>query len=128
LTVDNVLLWQTGFGGRTAFGKGHPEHDPHHYSAARMLERGEPDALLWISSFTAARAPGPAATPTVVLGRAGMTFQREPEVFIPVGTPGVDHPGHLFRTDRVVVLSLRQLRQSNVPSVAEAIAAIEAAL
>jgi formylmethanofuran dehydrogenase subunit B len=128
VTADSVLLWQTGFATRTAFGRGHPEHDPHHYAAARMLERGEADVLLWVSSFTTTRAPEPAAAPTVVLGRAGMQFDREPEVYIPVGTPGLDHPGHLFRTDRVVVLSLRQLRPATVPSVAEAIAAIEAAL
>jgi formylmethanofuran dehydrogenase subunit B len=57
-----------------------------------------------------------------------MTFEREPAVFIPVGTPGLDHAGHLFRTDRVVALPLRQLRESSLPSVAEAIAAIEVAL
>lgn len=56
-----------------------------------------------------------------------MPLKKEPAVFIPVGTPGVDHAGHLFRTDRVVAIPLRQLRQSSLPSVADAIGAIEAA-
>jgi len=57
-----------------------------------------------------------------------MRFEREPEVFIPVGVPGLDHAGHFFRTDKVVALPLRKLRESALPSVAEAAAAIEAAL
>jgi formylmethanofuran dehydrogenase subunit B len=49
-------------------------------------------------------------------------------VYVPVGTPGLDHAGHLFRGDRVVALPLRQLRPSSLPSAAEAIAAIQTAL
>ena len=63
-----------------------------------------------------------------MLGRTGMTCEREPEVFIPVGIPGVDHSGHLFRSDRVVALPLAGLRSSALPSVAQAIDAIDAAI
>jgi formylmethanofuran dehydrogenase subunit B len=128
LTADSVHLWQTGFGSRTAYGSGHPEYDPYHLSVAPLLQSGEADALVWISSFNEARTPPSCSAPTIVLGRAGMVCAREPEVFIPVGTPGMDHAGHLFRTDRVVALPLRQLRESSLPSVAEVIRAIEAAL
>jgi formylmethanofuran dehydrogenase subunit B len=128
LTSDSVQLWQTGFGGRTAFGQGVPQYDPYHHSAARLLDSGEADLLLWVSSFHASRTPPRTAVPTVVLGRSGMTFEREPAVYIPVGTPGIDHAGHLFRTDRVLVLPLSRLRASSLPSVADAILAIEAAL
>ena len=122
-----MALWQTGFGGRTAYGQGFPVHDAYHYSTTRILADGA-DLLVWISSFNEARTPPATAVPTVVLGREGMSFEREPAVFIPVGTPGLDHTGHLFRTDRVVALPLHRLRESALPSVAEAIAAIEAAL
>ena len=37
ITADSVLLWQTGFGGRTSFGQGIPDHDAYHYSTARLL-------------------------------------------------------------------------------------------
>jgi formylmethanofuran dehydrogenase subunit B len=127
VTADSVALWQTGYGSRTAYGQGAPDHDSYYYATARLLAGGA-DVLLWISSFNAARTPPATTLPTVVLGREGMTFEREPAVFIPVGTPGLDHAGHLFRTDRVVALPLRQLRESSLPSVAEAIAAIEVAL
>lgn len=128
LTADSVHLWQTGFGGRTSFGRGVPLHDPYHLSATRLLDGGEADLLVWVSSFQAGRTPPGTAVPTVVLGRAGMPFEREPAVYIPVGTPGLDHAGHLFRTDRVVVLPLQALRPSTLPSVADAIGAIETAL
>ncbi len=128
LTADSVHLWQTGFGVRTSLGRGKPDYDPYLYSALRLLQNGEADVLVWISSFNETRTPPSSTVPTVVLGRGGMVFEREPAVFIPVGTPGVDHAGHLFRTDRVVALPLRQVRESSLPSVAEAIAAIEAAL
>jgi formylmethanofuran dehydrogenase subunit B len=127
ITADSVSLWQTGFGGRTSYGQGVPEHDSYHYSTSRLLAGGA-DVMVWISSFNVARTPPATAVPTVVLGREGMAFEREPAVFIPVGTPGLDHPGHLFRTDRVVALPLSGLRESPLPSVTEAIAAIEAAL
>jgi formylmethanofuran dehydrogenase subunit B len=128
ITADMVLLWQTGFATRTSYGQGHPEHDPYHLSGERMLARGEVDALLWISSFNPERIPPDAKVPRIVLGHPAMTLAQEPEVFIPVGTPGVDHAGHMFRSDRVVALSLGRLRESTLPSTAEVLGAIESAL
>ena len=64
----------------------------------------------------------------VVLGTPGMSLARPPEVFIPVGTPGVDHAGRLIRCDSVVSLPLRNLGRSALPNVAEILAKIEAAL
>ena len=128
LTAESVLLWQSGFGTRTTFGQGRPEYDPYHLSADALLRRGDADVLLWVSSLSEVRLPPPTTVPTIVLGRSGMAFERAPEVFIPVGTPGLDHAGHLFRADRVVAVPLRGLRVSSLPSVAQAIDAIDAAL
>lgn len=127
-TANGVEMWQTGFPFRTRFGAGGPDYDPHHHSTERLLSSGEADALLWVSSFDERRAPPAAGVPTVVLGRPGMCFEREPDVFIPVGVPGLDHAGHFFRTDKVVALPLRKLRQSALPPVADVAAAVEAAL
>ena len=84
--------------------------------------------MVWVSSFSETRLPPRSGAPTIVLGRAGMVFEEEPAVYIPVGTPGIDHAGHLFRADRVVAVPLRGLRASHLPSVAQAIDAIDAAL
>jgi formylmethanofuran dehydrogenase subunit B len=127
LTADSVHLWQTGFGSRTSFGQGQPDHDSYHYSTARLLQDGGADVLVWISSFNEARIPPATAVPTVLLGRPGMVGEQQAAVFIPVGTPGLDHAGLMFRADRVVALPLQRLRKSALPSVADVIAAIEAA-
>ncbi len=128
LTANQVCAWQSGFPVRTGFGSGRPEYDPRHFSAQRMLQKNEADALLWVSSFNEKRAPPKTAAPTVVLGRSGISFSREPDVYIPVATPGIDHSGHVYRTDNLVALPLRKLRESTLPSVALAVAEIEKAL
>ncbi len=107
---------------------GHPEYDPQLFDAARLLQTGEADFLLWTSSFNPARIPPASPVPGVVLGCNGMAFDKEPDVYIPVATPGVDHAGHVFRTDNVVALRLRKLRDSALPSVAAAVNAIEQVL
>jgi formylmethanofuran dehydrogenase subunit B len=123
LTANEVHVWQTGFPVRTSLGVGHPEYDPYHYAAARLLARGEADALVWISSLSD-RPPPETDVATVVLGGAGLLPPREPEVFIPVGRPGVDHAAHLFRADKAVVVRLEALRSSRLPSVAQVVSAI----
>lgn len=128
ITADAVALWQTGFGLRSAFGRGEPEQDLHLNATGRLLASGEADLLVWISSFDPGRVAPATTLPLVVLGHPAMAPASEPAVFIPVGTPGVDHSAHLFRTDRVVALPLAALRRSELPSVAEALAAIEVAL
>ena len=45
-----------------------------------------------------------------MLAAAPLRFERQPEVHIPVGTPGIDHAGEIFRTDGVVALPLAALR------------------
>jgi formylmethanofuran dehydrogenase subunit B len=128
LTMNQVHLWQSAYALRSDFGGGEPDYDPFHNGAARLLDRGEADALMWISSFSAARLPPRTDVPTIVLGRADMKLTREPAVCIPVGVPGVDHAGHVARSDKVVTMRLGRLRESVLPPVAEVLAQIEAAL
>lgn len=127
-TANGVLTWQTGLPFRTSFATGIAVYEPHLNSTQRLLDSGEADALLWITSFNPTRLPPPTRLPTIVLAPPGAQFEREPDVFIPVGTPGVDHSGHYTRTDKVVALPLRKLRDIGLPSVAEVLAAVEAAL
>jgi len=126
-TANGVQMWQTGFPIRSRYARDGLDYDPQIFSAERMLAAGEADALLWVSSFDERRVPPEAGVPAIVLGRAGMKLAREPEVFIPVGTPGLDHAGHFFRSDKVVALPLRQLREPVAPSVEQVAAAITAA-
>ncbi|MBL8495412.1 MAG: hypothetical protein JNM37_14330 [Rhodocyclaceae bacterium] len=127
-TSNGVLLWQTGFPFRCSFATGAPVYDPYMNSSQRLLTSGEADALLWVSAYNPARLPTKVSVPTIVLAPPGAVFESEPDVYIPVGTPGVDHAGHYTRTDKVVALPLRKLREIGLPSVADVVASIEAAL
>jgi formylmethanofuran dehydrogenase subunit B len=122
--VNQVCGWQSGVPLRTSFATGAPDYDPHRHAASHLLEGGEADLLIWISSFGDLPPPEGAA-PVIVLGRASDAPARPPDVLIPVGTPGLDHAGSLFRTDGVVALPLRKLRDAGLPSVAGVIGLIE---
>jgi formylmethanofuran dehydrogenase subunit B len=126
-TASQVCAWLTGYPTRVSFARGFPEYDPYLNDTARLLKEGEADALVWVSSFSAAAAPA-AEIPAVVIGRSGMRFDKEPEVFIPVGVPGIDHAGHTYRCDTVVAMPLYPLRDCGLTSAASVLAAIERSL
>lgn len=128
LTANQVCGWTTGYPARVSFAKGFPEYDPYLFDSNAMLNNGEADTLLWVQAFNVKAIPPEMAVPTIVIGRAGMTFTQQPDVYIPVGTPGIDHAGHAYRTDNVVAIRLKKLRDSGLPSTADVISAIENAL
>ena len=127
-TANQVCGWTTGYPARVNFAKGYPEYDPFLNDSQVMLTNGEADALVWVHAYNATATPPRADLPTIVVGRSGMQFELEPDVFIPVGTPGIDHAGHVYRMDSVVALRLKKLRDSGLPSTAEVLNAIEQAI
>jgi len=127
-TVNAVSSWQSGYPMRTSFNRNAPDYDPYLNRGQRMLDDGEVDMLLWVSSFNTETTPPQTNAPTIVLGRSGMTFDNEPEVFIPVGVPGIDHVGRTFRCDSVVSVPLKKLRNSGLPSTFDVLTAVEQAL
>ncbi|WP_027149190.1 formylmethanofuran dehydrogenase subunit B [Methylobacter tundripaludum] len=127
-TANQVCGWTTGYPARTRFSSGYPEYDPFLNDANALLANGEADALVWVQAFNVKAVPPVTALPTIVIGRSGMTFAKEPDVFIPVGTPGIDHVGHAYRMDNVVAIRLKKLRESGLPSTSDVLNAIEQAL
>ena len=126
-TANQVCGWTTGYPARTRFSSGIPEYDPFLNDTNALLANGEADALVWVQAFNAKAVPPTTDLPTIVVGRSGMTFAKEPDVFIPVGTPGIDHAGHAFRLDNVVAVRLKKLRDSGLPSTSDVLNAIEQA-
>jgi formylmethanofuran dehydrogenase subunit B len=124
LTANAVHTWQAGVSLPASHANGRVDFDPHRYRMREVLARGEADCLLWISSLSADRPPQAFDGPVVVLGRADMQFDVEPAVFLPVATPGVDADGHLLRSDKVISLYLRRLREGRLASVAQALHAL----
>lgn len=127
-TANQVCGWTTGYPARVNFARGYPEYDPYLYDTQTMLNNGEADALVWVNAFNANALPPASDLPTIVIGRSGMSFAKQPDVFIPVGTPGIDHAGHAYRLDNVVAIRLKKLRDAGLPSTAEVLTAIEQAL
>lgn len=127
-TANQVCGWTTGYPARTRFSSGFPEYDPYLNDTNFLLANGEADALVWVQAFNTKAVPPVTALPTIVVGRSGMTFAKEPDVFIPVGTPGIDHAGHAYRMDNVVAIRLKKLRDSGLPSTFDVLNAIEQAL
>ena len=127
-TANQVCLWQTGYPVRLSFAGGTIEYDPHRYGLEEALASGEADALVWIASFDTTRCPPATNVPTIVLARSGMEIAPRPAVHIDVATPGLDHAGHMLRGDTVVAVRLRGLVDSQLPSVAEVVRDIGAAM
>ncbi len=127
-TANQVCGWTTGYPARTRFSSGFPEYDPFLNDTKLLLANGEADALVWVQAFNSKSVPPETTLPTIVVARSGMVFSKEPEVFIPVGTPGIDHAGHAYRMDNVVAIRLKKLRDSGLPSTADVLNAIEQAL
>ncbi len=128
-TANQVCGWQTGYPARMRFSSAIPEYDPFLYDIKQMFNNGEVDALVWVNAFNSSAVPPTGGQiPTIVVGRSGMEFETEPDVFFPVGTPGIDHSGHAYRLDNVVAIRLKKLRDSGLPTTAEVLTAIEQGL
>jgi formylmethanofuran dehydrogenase subunit B len=124
--ANQACTWQTGLPLRTSFGSGAPRHDSRLYATSRLTDARDIDALVWISTFQALHPPH-AGVPTIVISAAEAP-ERTVKVFIPVGTPGLDHAGAIFRMDAVVALPLVTLRHSRFPSAGDVLDRIDRAL
>ena len=124
--VNQVCAWQSGVPLRTSFAAGAPDHDPTRWSSAAALDTA--DCLLWLSAIGTQALPADWRGPTIALVRPGHPLPEGVSVAIPVGTPGLDHAGSVYRTDGVVALPVRALRDAGLPSAASVLDAIRARL
>ncbi len=116
--VNQLLLWRLGYPLRTAIRGQVSEHDPALFSTEAALR--DADVLVWVSAFRP-EPPPDFAGKVIAFAHPETRFARPPEVFIPVGTPGIDHAGTVYRMDSIVSLPLGALRVATLPSVAEAV-------
>ncbi len=120
--------WMTGFPVRTSFGRGFPEHDTWRFDARRLIESGEADAVLWISSYEASAPEWKRDPPLVALVSPHTAFAREPEVYIEVGCPGIDHDAADFDPAAFAIVARTASRPSEAPTAAAVIGHIAAHL
>ncbi|WP_207478751.1 formylmethanofuran dehydrogenase [Arenibaculum pallidiluteum] len=122
--ANQVCVWRTGFPLRTSFAGGTLRHDAGALSWEHHI--AECDAALWISALGAGPPDQNPDGPLILLCGTGEEPPTEPDVLIPVGTPGIDHPGHVFRGDAVVALRVGALVSRGLPSVETVLQGIEA--
>ncbi len=131
LTAQQVHTWLSGLPLRSRVGPRGLEHDPLRYGVARVLDDGSADALVWTGAFPATPPPA-TAWPRLLLVSAdvaatpGACGDESAAIVIPVASPGVQHGGHLFRTDTVVLMPLHPspsapIALAGLPSVARVV-------
>ena len=89
-------------------------------------EHTEHDAMLWVNSFSPEKMSPQTDKPLIVIGNSNIKLKAD--VFIPIATPGLDCSGTLFRVDSSVVLPLKKVRESTLPTLSEVVSQIEALL
>lgn len=118
MSAANVCAWLTGYPLHVSFAGKTLEYDPVRYRTRALLDDRTIDTLVWIDAF--GLTPPPPQQPGmkhIVIGAGSTEHATNADVFLPAGTPGVDHRGRLVRTDSVVSMQLDQLRQRSAPSV-----------
>lgn len=86
------------------------------------------DAVVWVNSYSPNAMPPAGTSPVIVLGAPDSQFDTAPAVFIPVATPGLDCNGQQFRVDGSVTLPLTAAKPSDLPTLSQVVALIEAQL
>lgn len=86
------------------------------------------DAVVWVNSYSPDAMPPAGTGPVIVLGAPDSQFDVAPAVFIPVATPGLDCNGQQFRVDGSVTLPLTAAKPSDLPTLSQVVALIEAQL
>lgn len=127
-TFEEVCLWSTGYAGRLRYRGDQVLYEPRLIDAKRMLASGESDCMVWIGGLEGDHLPGRPGVPAIVLTSNPEALDWQPDVLIPIGVPGIDHAGTSVRSDHVVSLPLRKLRDSDLPAAADVLDRIIAGL
>jgi formylmethanofuran dehydrogenase subunit B len=113
--------WMIGYPMRTRFGHRTPQHDPWVFDTARLVQSGEVDCALWISSYGFAQPQWTTAVPTIALINAEAQPRSPARVAIQVGKPAVDHDAVEFVACVGALASLPASKPSDRPSVARVV-------
>ncbi len=122
-----VSAWMTGDRLPIGLGRGYPEQDDWRFDVERAVTDGEIDALLWIGALGPDLPDWAAKVPTIALMHHGAGASTA-DVTIEVGVPGVTHAGVLIDAPRDAFAYVEPPARQDLATVAEVIAAIEAAL
>ena len=127
--ADSVLAWQTGYPFSVNLSRGFPRYNPDEFSANDMLERGEPDACLFVGSrgarrFSPRAAAHLATIPTIVLDPPHAGRPISATVQFTTSIYGIHEPGTAYRMDEIPI-PLRAVLPRSYPNDAEILGRIE---
>jgi formylmethanofuran dehydrogenase subunit B len=113
--------WMTGYPMRTRFGRSGSQHDRWMFDPARLVQSGEVDCALWISSYGSPVPGWISAVPTIALISAQAQPPSPVRVAIEVGRPGVDHEAVEFVAAFGALAPIAASKPTNMISVARVV-------
>jgi formylmethanofuran dehydrogenase subunit B len=111
----------TGFASRVKFIGNTFKHDRVAYNNKVLIDNQNVDTIIHISTLTSNKIKLDKRCFNIVLGHPNSSFSSVPDIFIPVGIPGIDYDGIMFRTDNVVSVALKKIREIKLPSTVDII-------
>jgi formylmethanofuran dehydrogenase subunit B len=122
--VLHVCGWMTGYPMRTSFARREPQHDPWMFDPARLVQSGEVDCALWISSYGSPVPEWTNAVTSIALINAQAQPPAPVRVVIEVGRPGVDHEAVEFVAAFGALASVAASNPTDMISVARVVTEI----
>ncbi|MEC7864848.1 MAG: hypothetical protein VX890_02925 [Pseudomonadota bacterium] len=116
ITSSQALAWMTGFASRIKFTGTTFQHDRISYDSNILIENNNVDVIVHISTLNLNKIKLNKNIYNIVIGHPNSVFDHKPDIFIPVGVPGVDYDGIMFRTDNVVSVALKNIRDIKLPT------------
>jgi len=115
-TSSQVLTWTTGFPSRLKYLNGSFSHDKNSFNGLELIKNKNVDLVIHINSLSMNKLELDAKLTNIVIGHPNSKFSSIPDIFIPIGIPGIDYKGIMFRTDNVVSVNLKKIRDIKLPT------------
>ena len=115
-TSSQTMSWITGFPSRVKFNGKSFFHDRSICDSQEIIRNRNTDLAIHISTVNHNKVELNDKIKNIFIGHINSTFNIKPDIFIPVGNPGIDHRGIMFRTDNVVSVLLDKIREIELPS------------
>lgn len=115
-TSSQVLTWLTGFPSRIKHMHNTYKHDRIAYDSNKLIDNGQADLAIHVSTLSKDVIYLNKKIKNIVLGHPNSKFTIKPDIFIPIGIPGIDYKSLMFRTDNVVSIPLEDIRNIKLPT------------
>ena len=115
-TSSQTMSWITGFPSRVKFNGKSFFHDRNICNSQEIIGNRNTDLAIHVSTVNHNKVILNDRIKNIFIGHINSRFNIKPDIFIPVGNPGIDHRGIMFRTDNVVSVLLNKIRENGLLS------------